>query len=114
MISEKVDRCIGDTEQCLFVMYDWEKLLSFVDLISEQSTEGNQISAVSFPRIRRTGLHAAAAVVTLIAVDRHFVSFTFDCTLTARLFADTAADTFILNPGNFHAAFDSDIIFLSL
>ena len=35
-------------------------------------------------------------------------------TLTARLFADTAADTFILNPGNFHAAFDSDIIFLCL
>ena len=114
MLLEETNCCICHSEKSFLVADNRNKLLSFIDVVSEKSSKRYDISRSSLPCICRTALYAARSVVTFVSVDDNPAILHRKCTLAACLHTYTTLDTIVMAALHCHAALDSDIVFLSL
>ncbi len=85
MLLKETNCCICHSEKSFLVADNRNKLLSFIDVVSEKSSKRYDISRSSLPCICRTALYTARTVVTFVSVDDNPAILHAKCTLAACL-----------------------------
>ena len=83
---------------------------SFIDVVSEDSSERNDVSVCIVIRICRTGFGASSTEVTFGRIDGDFSIFQCDGSFATGFHADTTLNTFIFLPCYFDTALDSYVV----
>ena len=112
MLCEELYCCIADLQELFLIRNKRNDRLPFMNTVSEQTAEGNDISMYGVPCFCGTCLYAASAEIAFGFLYGDFSVCMCNGAAAAGLDADATLDAVLFPPFYLNAALDSQVVFL--